>query len=144
MKKIILISLTAFTILGVGAASTVYAMNKQNTLDETTYLKELNPHISKEEITNIKSEQTTRDALQKEQTDLSLTYGILVDNEKDGNKEPVALEDLSATQQQTYQQLNKKVWKQELRLLEAQYKSGLVSDQDYKADKTSWEQQLNQ
>lgn len=144
MKKMMIVSLTALSILGIGAATTAYAMNKKATKEEMSYLKKINPNINEEAVTSLKEKRSELDQLHQELTDLSIKYGIIVDNEKDGNKEPIHVDDLDSAKRMTYNKLSKSVWEKEIQFLDAQYKAGLIKKADYLDTKADWLKELNQ
>ncbi|HCM88848.1 MULTISPECIES: hypothetical protein [Vagococcus] len=143
MKKMMIVSLTALSILGIGAATTAYAMNNTATKEEMSYLKKINPNINEEAATSLKEKRTELDQLHQELTDLSIKYGIIVDNEKDGNKEAIHVDDLDSAKRSTYNKLSKNVWEKEIQFLDAQYEAGLIKKADYLETKAGWLKELN-
>ena len=139
MKKIIITSLAI--LISVGGLTTALASTKTGiSQDELTYLKSINPFITMSEGNSLKQQRKQLDDLHKQVEELELEYGILVDNTKNPNKVPKSLDDLTAEQRKYHSQLIDDIWSEELRFLDAQYKAGLVKENDYKIDKKSFEE----
>lgn len=140
MKKVTITTLTIVLAMGL---STVAFANSSTTTELSNkalaYLKSINPRITSSEADSLMKQRKQLDELHKQIEKLELDYGILVDNTKDPNKEPKSLDDLTAEQRKNHAQLLDKMWGEELRFLDAQYKAGLIKKDDYKVDKKNFE-----
>jgi hypothetical protein len=99
------------------------------------YYKSINPSITNLEINSLMEYRKQLDELYKQIDKLEKDYGTLVDYEKEQNKEPKRLADLTEKQRENYFKLSEKIWKKELEFLDAQYKFGLKKKDIYIDDK---------
>ncbi|TQR20839.1 hypothetical protein [Psychrobacillus vulpis] len=144
MKKATIATLTIVIAMGLSINTFANTNTKTNTKNEIfqnelTYLKSINPGITSIEVVSLKKDRDQLDELHKQLEKLELDYGILVDNTKNPNKEPKSLDDLTAEQRKNHSQLIDKIWSEELRFLDAQYKAGLIKEDNYKVDKSNFE-----
>ncbi|KOP72409.1 hypothetical protein AMS59_15880 [Lysinibacillus sp. FJAT-14745] len=139
MKKTIITSLAI--LISIGGLTTALASTKTGiSQDELTYLKSINPSITMSEGNSLKQQRKQLDDLHKQVEELEFDYGILVDNTKNPNKEPKKLDELTAEKRKKHSQLIDKVWSKELQFLDAQYKAGLIKEDDYKIEKKNFEE----
>jgi hypothetical protein len=136
MKKTIITSLAI--LISIGGLSTAWAKS-DNYINELAYFKTINPAITQSEVESLMKLRKQVDKIHEQSEKLELEYGILVDNTKDPNKEPRNPEELTAEQRNKLSQANIKFWNGELAILEASYKAGLISEDNYKIDKKSFE-----
>jgi len=138
MKKTIMTSIAI--LISIGGLSTAWANTKSdNYKEELAHFKTINPDITKSEVESLMKLRKQVDEIHEQSEKLELEYGILVDNTKDPNKEPKNPEDLTSEQRNKLSQATIKFWNGELEFLEASYKAGLISEDDYKIDKKSFE-----
>ncbi|OJD65075.1 hypothetical protein [Bacillus albus] len=103
--------------------------------EKLMYFKSINPSITNLEINSLMEHRKQLDELYKQIDKLEKDYGTLVDYEKEQNKEPKRLADLTEKQLENYFKLSDKIWKKELEFLDAQYKFGLIKKDIYIVDK---------
>lgn len=140
MKKVTITTLVI--VLAMGLSTIAFANSSTKTElsnKELAYLKSVNPSITSSEVDSLMKQRKELDELHQQIEKLELDYGILVDNTKDPNKEPKSLDDLTAEQRKNHSQLLDKIWSEELRFLDAQYKAGLIEKDIYKVDKKNFE-----
>ncbi|MEM5662838.1 hypothetical protein AAHB62_31040 [Bacillus cereus] len=94
--------------------------------EKLMYFKSINSSITNLEVSSLMEHRKQLDELYKQIDKLEKDYGTLVDYEKEQNKEPKRLADLTEKQLENYFELSDKIWKKELEFLDAQYKSGLI------------------
>ncbi len=140
MKKVTITTLAIVMAMGFSTYTFANTNTKPEvSKEELTYLKSINPSITSTKVDSLMKQRNQLDELYKQLQKLELDYGILVDNTKDPNKEPKILDDLTAEQREKHFQLSDKIWSEELRFLDAQYKAGLIKEDDYKLDKRNFE-----
>lgn len=103
--------------------------------EKLMYHKSINPIITNLEINSLMEYRKQLDELYKQIDKLEKDYGTLVDYEKEQNKEPKRLADLTEKQLENYFKLSEKIWEKELEFLDAQYKFGLIKKDIYIVDK---------
>lgn len=103
--------------------------------EKLMYFKSINPSITKLEVNSLMEHREHLDELYKQIDKLEKDYGTLVDYEKEQNKEPKRLADLTEKQLENYFNLSEKIYKKELEFLDAQYKFGLIKKDIYIVDK---------
>ncbi|MFT0561376.1 hypothetical protein [Bacillus cereus] len=103
--------------------------------EKLMYFKSINSSITNLEVSSLMEHRKQLDELYKQIDKLEKDYGTLVDYEKEQNKEPKRLADLTEKQLENYFELSDKIWKKELEFLDAQYKSGLIKKDIYIVDK---------
>ncbi|SIR68956.1 hypothetical protein [Paenibacillus macquariensis] len=140
MKKVTITTLAIVMAMGFSTYTFANTSTKPEvSKEELTYLKSINPSITSTKVDSLMKQRNQLDELHKQTEKLELDYGILVDNTKDPNKEPKILDDLTAEQREKHFQLIDKIWSEELRFLDAQYKAGLIKEDDYKLNKRNFE-----
>lgn len=103
--------------------------------EKLMYFKSINPSITNLEVNSLMEQRKQLDEVYKQIDKLEKDYGTLVDYEKEQNKEPKILADLTEKQLENYFKLSEQVWKKELEFLDAQYKFGLIKKDIYIVDK---------
>lgn len=103
--------------------------------EKLMYFKSINPSITNLEVNSLIEHREHLDELYKQIDKLEKDYGTLVDYEKEQNKEPKRLADLTEKQLENYFNLSVKIYKKELEFLDAQYKFGLIKKDIYIVDK---------
>ncbi|WP_144499528.1 hypothetical protein [Bacillus sp. FDAARGOS_235] len=103
--------------------------------EKLMYFKSINPSITNLEVNSLMEHREHLDELYKQIDKLEKDYGTLVDYEKEQNKEPKRLADLTEKQLENYFNLSEKIYKKELEFLDAQYKFGLIKKDIYIVDK---------
>ncbi|MGZ9584306.1 hypothetical protein [Paenibacillus marinisediminis] len=140
MKKVIITTLAIAITMGVSTYTFANpSTNSELSKEELAYSKSINPSITSSEVDSLIKQRKQLDELHKQLENLELDYGILVDNTKEPNKEPISLNDLTAEQREDYVQLTDKMWSEELRFLDAQYNAGLIKEDIYNEDKKNFE-----
>lgn len=140
MKKGIIITIA----IGIAMAASINIFantGPENKIskEKLVYVKSTNPSITNLEVDSLIEHRKQLDELYKQIEKLEIDYGTLVDYEKDQNKEPKKLADLTAKQLGNYFKLSEEIGNKELQFLDAQYKAGLIKREVYIADKRTIE-----
>lgn len=135
MKKIMITTLSIGIVMGLSTIAFANTGTKTEIYkEELAHAKSINPSITSSEVDSLMKQREILDELYKQINKLELSYGILVDNTKDPNKEPKHPDDLTKTQRENYLQLKIKIWDEELQFLDTQYKAGLIKEDIYRTD----------
>ncbi|MED0987759.1 hypothetical protein [Bacillus paramycoides] len=136
MKKIAIATI-AITIAMVLPINTFANTDSKNEIskEKLMYFKSINPSITNLEANLLMEHRKQLDELYKQIEKLEKNYGTLVEYEKEKNKEPKRLADLTEKQLENYFKLSEKIWKKELQFLDAQYKFNLIKKDIYIVDK---------
>lgn len=136
MKKIIMATIAIVIAMVLPINTFANTGNKnENSKDKLMYFKSVNPSITNLEANSLMEHRKQLDELYKQIDKLEKDYGTLVDYEKEQNKEPKRLADLTEKQLENYFNLSEKIWEKELEFLDAQYKFGLIKKDIYIVDK---------
>lgn len=141
MKKKIMLLVGTILVVGAGVQGVKYvkAGKSIQKSEELSYMQTINPTITQEEVSDLMKEREKVDKLHEELTKLSIDYGIVVDNEKNPNKEPVKFENLSKEQLDKYTELSNLVWEGEIDFLQKEYEIGLITEEEYNKAKLDFE-----
>ncbi|PER82269.1 hypothetical protein [Bacillus cereus] len=136
MKKMTIATI-AIAVALVSPINTFSDTDSKNEIskDKLMFSESINPSITKLELNLLMEHRKQLDELYKQIEGLEKDYGTLVDYEKEDNKEPKRLADLTEKQLENYFKLSEKIWEKELQFLDAQYKFGLVKKNIYIEDK---------
>lgn len=136
MKKMTIATI-AIAVALVSPINTFSDTDSKNEIskDKLMFSESINPSITKLELNLLMEHRKQLDELYKQIEGLEKDYGTLVDYEKEENKEPKRLADLTEKQLENYFKLSEKIWEKELQFLDAQYKFGLVKKNIYIEDK---------
>lgn len=140
MKKIMITALSIGIVMGLSTIAFANTGTKTEIYkEELAHFKSINPSITSSEVDSLMKQREQLDALHKQLDELELSYRIRVDNTKDPNEEPKHLDDLTTTQRENCLQLSLKIWDEELKFLDAQYKAGLIKEDIYRTDKKNFQ-----
>ncbi|PFZ39642.1 hypothetical protein COL77_23135 [Bacillus wiedmannii] len=136
MKKITIATITIVIAMFLPITTFLNAGSKNEISKEMLmYFESINPSITNLEVNLLMGHRKQLDELYNQIDKLEKDYGTLVDYEKEENKEPKRLADLTEKQLENYFKLSEKIWKKELEFLDAQYKFGLIKKDIYMVDK---------
>ncbi|MGE7885693.1 hypothetical protein [Bacillus sp. NPDC094077] len=136
MKKLTIATITIVIAMVLPINTFANTGNKNEISNEKLmYFKSINLSITNLEVNSLMEHRKQLDELYKQIDKLEKDYGTLVDYEKEQNKEPKRLADLTEKQRENYFKLSEKIWEKEMEFLDAQYKSGLIKKDTYIFDK---------
>ncbi|MGE7940053.1 hypothetical protein [Bacillus paramycoides] len=136
MKKVTIATVAIAIAMALPVNTFANTGNKNEiSKEKLMYFKSINPSITNLEVNALMEHRKQLDELYKQIDKLEKDYGTLVDYEKEQNKEPKRLADLTEKQLENYFKLSEKIWKKELQFLDAQYKFGLIKKDIYIVDK---------
>ena len=99
-----------------------------------TYCKKTNPDIDKNEAKGLLAQRNYVHKLHKDFEQYQEDIGVMVNVEKNPDKEPIPLQNLSYETQKEYNEKLKKIWDEEIRFLEMRHDKRMISDKNFKED----------
>lgn len=98
------------------------------------YCKESNPNIKKQEVKGLLAQRNYVHKLHKDFEQYQEDIGIMVDVEKNPDKEPIPLQNLPYETQKEHNEKLKKIWDEEIRFLEMRRDKRMISNKHFKED----------